>query len=86
MVVTVKKPVEIREINHLRDRNMSIGLFCFKCDRWGELVPQEWLHVGKLDLNFVSQRFKCNECGGRANKQFRPKLTGLSTETIYLRR
>ena len=86
MVVKVKKPVVIRMINHFRNNHMSIGLFCLEFDRWDELATQEWLDAGKLDLNFVSQGFKCNEYGGRADKQFRPKLTGLSTETVYLRR
>ena len=85
MVATVTKPVVIRMISHLRNNHMSIGQFCLESDRWGELVPQEWLEAGPLDLNYVSQRFKCNECGSRADKQFRPKLTGLSTETVYLR-
>ena len=86
MVVKNKKPVVIRTLNHFRNNHMSIGLFCVEFDRWNELTPKEWLDAGKLDLNFVSQGFRCDEYGGRADKRFRPKLTGLSTKTVYLRR
>ena len=71
MTVTVKKPVTIRRISDLRDNHMTLGLFCLECDRWGEVVPQEWLDGEKPDLNYVEQRFKCSECGGRATKQVR---------------
>ena len=69
MTVTVKKPVTIRRISDLRDNHMTLGLFCLECDRWGEVIPQEWLGDGKPDLNYVRQRFRCRECGGRADKQ-----------------
>ena len=73
MSITHQKPVIIRRMSDPRDKNMSLGLFCLACDRWGEVVPQEWLDDGKPDLNYVEQRFKCSECGGRATKQVRPK-------------
>ena len=73
MVVTHQKPVVIRRMSDLRDNHMSLGLFCLECDRWGKVVPQEWLDDGKPDLNYVNQKFKCGECGGHADKQVRPK-------------
>ena len=69
MTVTHQKPVIIRRMSDLRDNHMTLGLFCLECDRWGEVIPQEWLGDGKLDLNYVRQRFRCRECGGRADKQ-----------------
>ena len=69
MTVTVKKPVTIRRISDLRDNHMTLGLFCLECDRWGEVIPQEWLDDRKPDLNYVRQRFRCRECGGRAEEQ-----------------
>jgi len=86
MNVTIKKPVTIRKISDLRDNHMTLGLFCLECDRWSEVVPQEWLDDGKPDLNYVEQRFKCSECGGRATKQVRPEYTGLGTGTAYVER
>ena len=73
MTVTVKKPVTIRRISDLRDNHMTLGLFCLECDRWGEVVPDEWLSSGKKDLDYVNQKFKCSECGGQASKQVRSK-------------
>ncbi len=84
MTVTHQKPVIIRKISDLRDNHMTLGLFCLECDRWGEVVPQEWLDNWKPDLNYVEQRFKSSECGGRATKQVRPKYRGLGTGTAYL--
>ena len=73
MTVTVKKPVTIRRISDLRDNHMTLGLFCLECNRWGEIIPNEWLSSGKKDLDYVNQKFKCGECGGQASKQVRPQ-------------
>ena len=69
MTVTHQKPVIIRRLSDLRDNHMTLGLFCLECDRWGEVIPQEWLDDGKPDLNYVRQRFRCRECGGPADKK-----------------
>ena len=73
ITVTVKKPVTIRRISDLRDNHMTLGLFCLDCNRWGEIVPNEWLSSGKKDLDYVNQKFKCRECGSPASKQVRPQ-------------
>ena len=65
MTVTVKKPVTIRRISDLRDNHMTLGLFCLECNRWGEIIPNEWLSSGKKDLDYVNQKFKCGDCRGR---------------------
>ena len=82
MTVT-KTPITIRTISDLAETGMTLGLYCLECDRWGEIIPQEWLDVGKPDVDYVEQRFKCKECGGRADKQVCPSPTGLSTESAY---
>ena len=69
MTVTHQKPVIIRRMGDLRDNHVTLGLFCLECDRWGDVIPQEWLDDGKPDLNYVRQRFRCRECGGPAGKQ-----------------
>ena len=84
MTVTHQKPVIIRRMSDLKDNHMSLGLFCLECERWGEILPQEWLDNGKPDLDYVAQRFKCSECGIQAIKQVRPKYCGLGTRTAYL--
>ena len=73
-----QKPVIIRRMSDLRNNNMTLGSACLECDRWGEVVPQKWLDDGKPDLNYVEQRFKCSECGGRATKQVRSQPIDLS--------
>ena len=78
MTVTVKKPVLIRKISDLRDNYMTLGLFCLECNRWGEIIPNEWLSSGKRDLDYVNQKFTCRECGGLASKQVRPQPVNFS--------
>ena len=84
MTITYQKPVIIRRMSDLKDNHMSLGLCCLECERWGEILPQEWLDNGKPDLDYVAQRFKCSECGVQAIKQVRPKSWGLGTGTAYL--
>ena len=78
-----KAPITIRTISDLSASEMTLGLYCLECDRWAEIIPQEWLDAGKPDVNYVEQKFKCGDCGGLADKQVRPPLLGLSTETAY---
>ena len=68
MTVTVKKPVLIRKISDLRDNYMTLGLFCLECNRWGEIIPNEWLSSGKRDLDYVNL----------ASKQVRPQPVNFS--------
>ena len=84
MTVTRQKPVIIRRISDLKDNHMSLGLFCLKCERWGEILSQEWLDNWKPDMDYVAQRFKCSENDVRAIKQVCPKYWGLGTGTAYL--
>ena len=86
MSVTHQKPVIILKMSDLRDHNMSLGLFCLACDRWGEVIPEQWLDEGKPDLNQVGQRFKCIQCGRTAIKKVRPETKGHGTGTAYVGR
>ena len=61
----------IRKMSDLRDNQMSLGLFCLGCERWGEIIPDEWLSSVNKDVDYIIQRFKCGECGGAADKQVR---------------
>ena len=73
MTVT-KTPITVSTISDLAESGMTLGLYCLECKRWGEIIPQEWLDAGKPDMNYVEQKFKCGQCGGRADKQVRPPL------------
>ena len=82
MTVT-KTPITIRTISDLAETGMTLGLYCLGCDRWREIIPQEWLDEGKPDVNYVEQRFQCRECGERADKQLRSPSRGFSTTSAY---
>ena len=62
---------------------MTLGLHCLECNRWAEIIAQEWLDAGKPDVNHIEQKFECSECGGRASKQIRPPSGGLSNANAY---
>ena len=53
-----KKPIVISNIRDLADNGMSLGLYCLPCDRWGEVIPQEWLDAGKPNVDYVAKKFK----------------------------
>ena len=78
-----KTPISISTMSDLAKCQMRLGLHCLECDRWAEIIPQEWLDAGKPDVNYIEQKFKCSECGGRASKQVRPPSGGLSNANAY---
>ena len=65
------KPIVICKLSDLRDNGMALGLYCLECDRWGEIQPAKWLADGNKDVNYVTQKFTCQHCGGQAQKQVR---------------
>jgi hypothetical protein len=77
------EPVVISTISDLGKYEMSLSLYCLPCDRWGEIEPSEWLADGNPDLNYVKQRFKCGECGGKAEKQVRTTPVLFNTTSAY---
>ena len=78
-----KTPISISTMSDLAKCQMTLGLHCLECNRWAEIIPQEWLDAGKPDVNYIEQKFKCSECGGRASKQVRPPSGGLSNANAY---
>ena len=66
------KPIVISNIRDLADNGMSLGPYCLPCNRWDEIIPQEWLDSGKLNINYVAKNFKCEDYGEIASKQVRP--------------
>ena len=65
--------IAINSISDMRDNGMSLGLYCLSCQRWEEIIPSEWLAAGKPDVDYVEQRFKCEDCGKAPEKQVRWK-------------
>ncbi len=53
-----KNPIVISNIRDLADNGMTLGLYCLPCDRWGEVIPQEWLDAGKPNVDYVAKKFK----------------------------
>ena len=83
MTTISQTPITISTISDLAASEMTLGLYCLECDRWAEIIPQDWLDAGKPDVNYVEQKFKCGDCGGLADKQVRPPVTGMSNQSAY---
>ena len=49
----------------------------------GEIEPSEWLSDGKPDIDYVKQKFKCGECGGKAEQQVRTTPVLFNTASAY---
>ena len=70
----------------------SFELLCSKaaiigfqpCDRWVEIIPQDWLDAGKPDIDYVDQKFKCEVCGGKADKKVRTVSVGQIAQHLPL--
>ena len=63
------KPIVISNIRDLAENGMSLGLHCLPCNRWDEIIPQEWLDSGKPNINYVEKNFKCGDCGETASEK-----------------
>jgi hypothetical protein len=81
--MTPKVPITIGKISDLAQSRMTLGLHCQPCSRWDEIIPAEWLSSGHPDIDYIRQRFSCSVCGGKADKQVRPKLGGLDVGSGY---
>ena len=71
-------------MSDLAKYKMALGLNCQPCDRWVEIIPQDWLDAGKPDIDYVEQRFKCEVCGGKADKQVRTVSVGQIAQHLPL--
>ena len=78
-----KTPISISTMSDLAKCQMRLGLHCLECDRWAEIIPQEWLDAGKSDVNHIEQKFKCS---GSANKDLPSMLATvcLAKEVVAL--
>ena len=65
------KSIVISNIGDLANNGNTLGLYCLPCDRWDEIIPQEWLNAGKPNINYVEKNFECGDCGETASKQVR---------------
>ena len=50
------QPIVISNIRDLADNEMTLGLYCLPCDRWGEIIPHEWLNAGKPNINYSAHK------------------------------
>ena len=83
-ICSIQRPIVNSAISDLAKYKMTLGLNCQPCDRWVEIIPQEWLDAGKPDIDYVEQKFKCEVCGGKADKQVRAVNVGQIAQHLPL--
>ena len=81
--MTTQTTIAISTIFDLARSDMTLGLHCQPCGRWVEILPAEWLDGGKPDVDYIKQRFTCSVCGGNADKQVRPRASGMDSQSGY---
>jgi len=83
-ICSIQRPILISMMSDLVKYKMTLGLNCQPCHRWVEIIPQEWLDAGKPDIDYVDQKFKCEVCGGKADKQVRTVNVGQIAQHLPL--
>ena len=67
-------PVTIETIDDLARYGHTLALNCVPCHRWVDLDLAKMQAAGRGQQSFVEMKFRCSECGGKADKQLRSPL------------
>jgi len=73
-IVCCMRPVELRTVADLLDRDHTLGLYCQHCDRWATAPLAKLAARGKGDTPFARFRFRCVACGATGRMQLRPPV------------
>jgi len=68
----------------LRSQRHSLGLYCIKCDRWGEANLDWLIESGRGNRPLTESRFRCRDCGAVVEKQLRPPVPKLGGAVAYI--
>ena len=52
----------------------ALALNCEPCHRWVVLDLEEMQAAGRGQQSYIEMKFRCSECGGKADKQLRSPL------------
>lgn len=66
------RPIELRTVQDLLDREHTLGLYCQRCDRWAEAPLAKLAARGRGNTPFARFRFRCVVCGATGRMQLRP--------------
>ena len=67
-------PLTIETIDDLARYEYTLALNCVPCHRWVDLDLAKMQAAGRGQQSFVEMKFRCSECGGKADKQLRSSL------------
>ena len=68
------EPITIRTIDDLARYGYTLALNCEPCHRWVVLDLEEMQAAGRGQQSYVEMKFRCSECGGKADKQLRSPM------------
>jgi hypothetical protein len=66
------RPIELRTVQDLLDREHTLGLYCPVCDRWADAPLAKRAARGRDNTLFARFRFRCVVCGATDRMQLRP--------------
>ncbi|MFO1394204.1 MAG: hypothetical protein U1F09_10635 [Steroidobacteraceae bacterium] len=72
-------PIHVHTVADLLARQHTLGLYCRHCIRWAEAPLQRLAETGWGRTPIARLRFRCERCGGPAERQLRPPQPRRST-------
>ena len=76
--------LKLATFSDLQEQQHTLGLYCLRCDRWGEADLEGLISDGCGNREVVEARFRCRQCGDLVDKQLRPPVPELGGAVAYI--
>lgn len=76
--------ISMATIEELYGQRHSLALYCPACERWADANLRALIRAGFGRRTIVEARFRCRDCGGRAEKQLRPPVPAATAASAYI--
>lgn len=76
--------IRMATLDELKRQNHTLGLYCGRCERWGEADLDALIRRGLGGRRVTRTRFRCRRCGELVQKQIRPPVPEVGAATAYI--
>ena len=76
--------LKLATFTDLQELQHTLGLYCLRCDRWGEADLAGLISRGRGHRRVVESRFRCRSCGELVDKQLRPPVPEVGGAVGYI--
>ncbi len=76
--------LRLATFSDLQEQQHTLGLYCLRCDRWGEANLAALISSGCGHRQVVGTRFRCRGCGDIVDKQLRPPVPEVGGAVAYI--